>query len=61
MKYKLIEYKHYEGDRVGTITEYKSKNELNAYIQSLDDLLDRGIIHYTMRRKNNIVTVDVYF
>lgn len=61
MKFKVIERKHFEADRIGELTFYYTTHEYNEYINRLNDLESRGIITRHVTRKHNVIVVDIYF
>ena len=61
MKYKVIERKHFEADRIGELVFYYTTHEFNEYIVRLNDLVSVGDITYHTTRKHNVIVVDIYF
>ena len=61
MKFKVIERKHFEADRIGELTFYYTTHEYNEYINSLNDLVSNDTLTYHTTRKHNVIVVDIYF
>lgn len=61
MKYKLVEIRHYEADRVGEFRKTLTASEVDDYFRDLQKILSTGHVTCKKYRKNNIIVVNLYY